>query len=773
MSAWRILIVDDDRVSVTLLTAALRELATVDTAASGDEALQRLEAEPLPDLILLDAMMPGLGGLEVCAHLKASPSFAAIPVIFVTGQTDQKVEVKALAAGAVDFISKPLNIPVVQARINIQLTLLSQNRSLRAANRALEERIAVQSSKMEGLLNSIPDPIWFKDAGGVYLTVNPATLLAFERSEATLTGDRSRELFSTEIAAQLDAHDREVLATGVPGTYELETRSPKTGDRVLWEIIKTPITPYADRLDGVLSIARDVTLRKDTEQQLRMLSLAVEQSPNAIIITDGESRIEYVNDAFTRITGYAAATAIGQRAGFFKSGKTPPATYAEMWSALKSGKPWQGRFSNLTQNGKEIIEFAHVTAILDINGRIIHYLSIQEDITERVRLAKELSHTRAAIEVAEAANEAKSRFLANMSHEIRTPMNAIIGLTHLLLREKPSPQQKDRLEKVSVAAEHLLGIINDILDISKIEAGRMELSPIDFRLADLMTNVSALVTERVRAKGINFSASVTGLPPVLHGDAMRLTQILLNYIGNAIKFTAAGSIKLTGTLLEESDDDALLCFTVEDTGVGISPEHLPRMFQAFEQGDKSTTRKYGGTGLGLRINRHLAHLMGGETGVESQLGVGSKFWVTTRLGKANSKHLQALEPIPDSSEATAKLAGAHVLLAEDNLINQEVALVMLEHAGIVADLANDGAEAVALANARQYELILMDMQMPEMDGLAATRAIRRLSGYATTPIIAMTANAFSEDRQACLSAGMNDHVAKPVNPDTLYTTLLK
>ncbi|PKO91390.1 MAG: histidine kinase [Betaproteobacteria bacterium HGW-Betaproteobacteria-10] len=769
MTNWRLMVVDDDRMTVALLSAALADVGTVDVAVNGNQALISLETEALPDLILLDAWMPGLNGFEVCAALKANPRLASIPVIFVTGSSDHESEIRALQAGAVDFIAKPLNLPTVQARVRTQLTLLEQKR-------ALESRLAEQSAKIEGLLNAIPDPVWLKNAVGVYVTVNPAALQFFERAEADVLNHTARDLFSPEVAARSEAADHEVLASGKPGIYELETRSPSTGRRYFWEVIRTPIAADSSAPPGVLSIARDVTARKETENQLRMLSLAVEKSPNAIIITDATSHIEYVNAAFCRVSGYAASEVIGRRAGFMRSGKTPAATFAEMWRALGQGHSWRGRFSNLRQDGREVVNLAHISPIFNDDGKLIHYLSLQEDITEREQLAEEIHDARAAIALAEAANQAKSGFLANMSHEIRTPMNAIIGLTHLLRQEQTTPRQDARLGQISVAAEHLLGIVNDILDISKIEAGRMELAPTDFRLADVMAQVSAQVAERMRAKEIRYFTDVSALPPFLHGDALRLTQILLNYLGNAIKFTAAGSIKLTGTVLEETDSAVFVRFSVEDTGIGISPKVLPRLFQAFEQADKSTTRKFGGTGLGLRINRHFAQLMGGDVGVESTPGVGSRFWATLRLAKSSQTNLQEITRPPQLNQLIARLqasSGIKLLLAEDNPINQEVALAVLSNVGIAADLANNGAEAVAAARARAYDLILMDMQMPELDGLAATQAIRRLAGYALTPIIAMTANAFEEDRKACLAAGMNDHVAKPASPETLYAVLLK
>lgn len=769
MTRWRILIVDDDRLTVDLLSRAISDLGQVEIARNGLEALERLQTEARPDLILLDAMMPGMSGFEVCSQLKADPKLADIPIIFVTGLSDLETEISALNAGAADFISKPIALPVVKARVRTQLALLSQKR-------VLEDRIATQSSEIEVLLNSIPDPIWLKNAEGVFLTVNPAALRAFGRTESEVIGHLADDVLNPELAALDQTEDRSVIERGEQHSFEKDTYSRSGAPLQHWEVTKTPVKLGNGQPNGILAIARDVTLRKKTEQQLHMLSLAIEQNPNAIIIADSNSIIEYVNEAFVRTTGYSLSESIGRKTGFIASGKTPAATFVEMKAALGSGKAWRGRFYNRTREGADLINFAHVSTIRDAEGNVTHYLSIQEDITERVQLAAEVSRSRAAMEIAEAANLAKSSFLANMSHEIRTPMNAIIGLTHLMRDDSPTPRHMEQLDKVADAANHLLGIINDILDISKIEAGHLELDRIDFRLTEVVENLSALVSDRVKSKGLRFYSSLSDLPAVLKGDAMRLTQILLNYVGNAIKFTASGSITLLCSVDEETEDSVLARFTVRDTGIGIAPEHLPRMFQSFEQADSSTTRKYGGTGLGLRINRYLAEMMGGTVGVDSTPGVGSSFWATVRLGKSTASEVSTLHA-PSSSDAAIQLTqqctGSRILLAEDNPINQEVSLTLLRQVGIVAELACDGAEAVALAQKNHYDLILMDMQMPEMDGLEATRAIRTLTNYAATPIIALTANAFEDDRQACVSAGMNAHISKPVDPQKLYATLLK
>ncbi|MDE2370110.1 MAG: response regulator [Burkholderiales bacterium] len=459
-----------------------------------------------------------------------------------------------------------------------------------------------------------------------------------------------------------------------------------------------------------------------------------------------------------------------------------------------SGQTWYGSYSYAPIHGDDGAIVGAVVAARDITPQkqALQALEQEQGALEALVGRRTAELAAANIELAErahqaeAATRAKSAFLANMSHEIRTPMNAIIGLTHLMARDGADALQQDRLRKIDSAAHHLLQVINDVLDLSRIESGKLTLDEADFSRDELVRRALEIVVDAAQGKGLELGVDCAGLPERMRGDSRRLAQALINLLSNAVKFTDQGSVTLRGELLADEGERLLLRFEVGDTGIGIAAEQQSALFNAFVQADSSNTRRQGGSGLGLALTRHLATLMGGECGVASAPGAGSRFWFTARVGRAAAP-AHAPQPAPSGgadaaprwprpapdaalAELRRRHAGQRVLLAEDNPINQEVARELLRGAGLEVDLAADGIEAVARAFERDYDLVLMDLQMPGKDGLTAAREIR---ARLPLPIIAVTANVLGDDRNAATAAGMNDHLAKPVDPALLYATLLR
>ena len=539
--------------------------------------------------------------------------------------------------------------------------------------------------------------------------------------------------------------------------------------------------------------ALEAAMRARSEGE-RFLRSVTDVLPDRVAYWDTQGVCRFANRAYVQEVMPPGSDGVGLR----REQVIPPEDLALTEGLFQQALAGQaGQLQHSFEAGRRMPRHVWIHYLPDRHpdGRVVGVFVLMTDVTEikqaELRLRSLNEQLVAARDRAEQANRAKSAFLANMSHEIRTPMNAIIGLTHLMQRDLRDEAAQARLEKVSTAAHHLLDVINDVLDLSKIESGKLEIDASDFAISALLSRVVSLTADRARGKGLSLVVQTEGLPRVLRGDPTRVSQALLNLLSNAVKFTDRGGIVLRCERLETAptdhgDDGGMtLRFSVSDSGVGVPPERIPQLFSAFEQADASTTRRFGGTGLGLAITRRLAELMGGEVGVDSQLGQGSRFWFTARFAAPSAGLTDG--PLAETpalqgehlAEARAhhehrvreRHLGASVLLAEDNLINQEVAGELLRAAGLQVDMAVNGREAVALAAQRPYDLILMDMQMPELDGLSATRQIRQLPGHGQTPILAMTANAFGDDRQACLDAGMDDHLAKPVDPGLLYAML--
>ncbi len=729
--------------------------------------------------------------------------------------------------------------------------------------------------------------------------------------------DGRRESFRAMIAEEdLPGYERAAFAA-MEGraAFETEFRIRKKDGKTC--ILRARGQVYRDEKNApirMLGVCEDITAEREAGEKIRKLSQAVEQSPTMVIITDLAGNIEYVNRCFCEITGYAREEAMGKNPRFLKGPNQSPDASRNLWSTIASGKSWNGEFCNRKRNGEIFWVNTSIAPVLDQTKKPTHFLAIQEDITTRKEMEEALKNAK---DIAELATEAKSQFLANMSHEIRTPMNAIIGLSYLCQQTELTARQSGYLKKITVAADNLLGIINDVLDFSKAEAGKMTLESIEFDLDEILEQLADLVTGKAQEKGLEIIfLTAPGVPTRFVGDPLRLRQILINLANNAVKYTPSGEIVISTDVVKRENDVAVLCFSVTDSGIGLTPEQQKLLFQPFTQADSSITRRFGGTGLGLSICRRLVDLMSGEISVESAKNKGSTFRFTVRLkviaereqlqptsdlrglnvlvvddsepslaafrsqlqalsfvvntasnmeealtkisasagtrpfdlvmldwkfpgvsgvesiiqikdamkkGPQKDRQLHIITVVPFGLELNAEktlgkdleamlikpytlstlldtiirlfhkdvslprksskpvasqadlagLRGARVMLVEDNEINQEFACELLEKTGMKVEIAGNGLIALKTLEISSFDCILMDVQMPEMDGYTAAQAIRRQPQYKTLPIIAMTAGAMSGDQEKALAAGMNDYITKPVDPQKLFAKLVQ
>jgi PAS domain S-box-containing protein len=883
--------------------------------AGKDGVLQRQAAHAYPDRADLPKSFPIGSGIvgQAAQSLKpivTEPDGEKLRVQFGFGALSPS-QIAAYPLLANDAPVGVLEICLFQPLTETQTRWLekateSLANALRFALESEERRLAEERNRL--ILESSAEGIFGTDTDGKIMFVNPAAcrMLGFTAEE--LIGQPSHAAFhhNHPDGSEYPKEECPMFAAykhGKASRIDDECLWRKDGTALAVEYGATPMLKDGVVVGSVVSFT-DITLRKQQEAELLTQHSALESAANAIVITDCKGVIQWVNPAFTRLTGYEREEAIGQNPRVLNSGVHDLEFFQNMWRTVLAGSVWQGTLTNKRKDGVLYQEEMTITPVRSKHGEITHFVAVKQDITLRKQQELEIL---AAKEKAEEATKAKSDFLANMSHEIRTPMNAIIGLSHLALKTPLNPKQRDYVSKVHNAGTSLLGVINDILDFSKIEAGKLDMETTDFRLDEVISSVTTLTAQKAHDKGLEFLAHVSPeIPENLLGDPLRLGQILTNFVNNSVKFTERGEIRLNIELLERTGEKVQLKFSVRDTGIGMTREQSAKLFQPFVQADSSTTRKHGGTGLGLTICRRLVELMGGRVWLESEPGVGSTFFFTVWLGVGTAKgsgkivpeklaQLRVLvvddnaaareilaEPLnsvascvkmaSSGSEAIAavkaqdatepfdiifmdwrmpgmdglqasrhiksdetlkkqpaivlvtafgreevreeaerlgldgflvkpvtksmlvdtlvnvfaapgenvaveagqetRLRGARILLTEDNDINQQIAVELLEGAGATVKIANNGREAVEiLSNGPQpppFDVVLMDLQMPEMDGYQATAKIRADARFGALPIIAMTAHATIEERQRCLAAGMVDHISKPIDPALLY-----
>jgi len=646
-----------------------------------------------------------------------------------------------------------------------------------------EEEIKHHSGLIRSLLDSIPDIIFFKDINGVYLGCNPPFAEFVGRSRDEIVGATDYDLFNKEIADFFREHDHRMLELCKSRRNEEWITYPD-GRKILLDTLKTPYRGPDGTLIGLLGISRDITEHKQAEEMLRQatdrLTLAARAGGVGIWDYDVVNDKLVWDDQMFSLYGITQDQFGGAYAAW-QAGLHPEDRLIgdeEIQRALRGEKDFNTEFRVVWLDGT--IHNIRALALVqrDASGQPLHMIGTNWDITAQKLAEAELNETNRRLEAAtaqaETANAAKGTFLSNMSHEIRTPMSGMLGMTGLLLETSLTERQRDYAEKIRTSGESLLAVLNDILDFSRMEAGKLHIEIVPFSLNEVISNVVNIFESQAAEKKIMINTFIdTELPANLLGDSQRMTQVIANLMGNAIKFTVAGYIQLGVRVRRRTETDVELELSVQDTGIGMTEEELSRLFTAFSQADASTTRRFGGSGLGLAISRQFVELMGGTILAESTPGKGSLFTVVLSFlidsGIGRTKLLRR----PDMPKV--RFTDVRALVVEDHEINREIVVELLWQAGIKADIAINGIEAVEMVRASDYDILFMDIQMPEMDGLTATRKIRNLGreGVDRLPIMALSSHAMVGDREKSLAAGMNDHLTKPINPDVLEAVLLQ
>ena len=809
---YKILLISDDVSELANCRQALAEEFVIQRGA--DRGRVQLDpGETLPDLIVIESRGEELDELTLLRSVNPPGRVRPIPIIVVTTNHSAQREALLLTEGADDVLRAPVDDAVLKLRVRRCL-----ERQARASDseRFVDYRALIRQLAISFISTSADDAETGVNAAlqmiGTFFFADRAYVFAYDHESRAASN--THEWCANGIAPQIES------LQGVPMDAVPEWVEPHMAGRSL-VIESVPDLPASNLRDilmpqdinsliavplmdsnecrgfvGIDVVGRkqrfgaeehemllffaqllvSVNQRRRTDATLKKLSLAVEQSSEAIIITDVGGSIEYVNDTFVRQTGFERGEVLGRTPAMLASGKTAPQTYEQMWRALRAGKAWKGQFLNRHKEGHEYYVFSIITPLSNSSREVTHFVAVNEDITEKKRIGQELDRHRHQLEelvvqrtsdlqfakeAAEQASRAKSEFLANMSHELRTPLNSVLGMSEVLQMGDVYGPLNDRqinaLDQIRESGQHLLKLISEILDLSRIEAGKFTLDLQAMDVSQAAISALRLMEQTAQAKNIqlDYRQGVEAQGVSIIADEQRVRQILFNLLGNAIKFTPPGGSVSLQVRLDRTAERVSLA--VSDTGEGIPLEAQTRLFQPFTQFETSTTKKHAGSGLGLSIVKRLMDMHGGEVTVRSVVGEGSVFTVHFPW-KAAARTMTAVDvanPAPGADKT--------VLIVEDNPMNVVPLRDYLEANGYAVDVANDGKQALAHAAKRVYDAILMDLQMPEMDGLEATRRLRNLAGHDTTPIVALTSFATPGDRERCLAAGMNHYMPKPIS----------
>ncbi len=795
-----ILLIEDNRGDANLIYIYLKEafphafdLSTEDYLESG---LERIGPSS-HDIIIVDLSLPDSSGLDTFKRVyEKAPE---IPIIVLTGLEDEAMGIMTVKMGAQDFLIKgKLNGKALRRSINYSIERYKLLKSLAEKSKMLEEQTAALLSEKQKLAQaqklahigswelSLPENS-FSCSDELYriLDIEPGEMPITYMDFIDFIHPDDKESVTKEISRAIQKLR----------PFEFFNRILRKDGSVRYLQAKGELVlDNENNIVKVIGTAQDITQKKK-EEQLEQLALVAIKSYNAVTIADREGKIEWVNEGFTKLFGYKLKDVKGTYGEILRKGeKTGLSPDNEHYKVLiKEKKPLSYENKNYSKSGEEYWVLTSLTPLLNDKGEVEKIISIDSDITRRKKAEQELiiankiaEHSifkgnKALEELHKAKQEVeesvrvKEQFLANMSHEIRTPMNAIIGFTNLLLKAEHGPENRQYLNAIKTSGQNLLVIINDILDFSKLELGKITLECIPFKLDQLISTVIDLMLPKAIEKNIKLSFSIAkDIPVTLLGDPTRLNQVLVNLVGNAIKFTNEGGVRIEVNLMNQSEEEVSLRFSVTDTGIGIPAESVDKIFEGFTQATSDTTRKYGGTGLGLTITKELIELQGGEISVTSKLNEGSSFIFWLKFKREKEESADADTEGKEKSEEFP-LENVKVLLVEDNLFNQLLAVKILENWHCRVETADNGVIATEKAETMDFDLVLMDIQLPEMDGYQATAYIRnKIKGpRSKIPIIAMTAHAFAEEIEKCKKMGMDDYISKPFDESKLRSKIIR
>ncbi len=796
----KILIIEDNPGDLRLITIYLKEFFGDKYISENSDYLWKgieLLSKGTYDIIILDLSLPDSFGLNTFKKVyEHSPK---IPIIVLTGLEDESIGINAMKLGAQDFLvkgnikgkdlSRSINYSIERFKL---LKALSEN-AKKLEEKTLDllnEQIKLANAQKLARLGS-----WEWDIAKNSITWSDELYRIFGLQKNEFAGTFEQYINLIHPADRDCAKNiiEESCRTLKPFNFHHKVVYKDKAVKIIHSVGEI-ITNEDNKAIKVVGTAQDVT-ELFHKEELEKLVLAATQSYNSVVIFDREQKVEWVNEGFTRLTGYTLSDiknkSIGILRGNDNRGIAQQKTVLD--TILKDKKPVTYENINYTKQGNEYWVITTATPILGKDGEVERVIAIESDISLRKKIEEELVEANKIAEQSlnkvnktldqlikakkqlEESMKVKEQFMANMSHEIRTPMNAIVGFTDLLLKTQLTTEQKQYVDAVKTSGKNLLVIINDILDFSKIQSGKFVFEQIKFRLSQVVSSITELMLPKANEKKIRLSAIIDPkISDCLLGDPMRLNQIILNLLGNAIKFTKEGEVKITVNLLKDTNDIVKLSFAVSDTGIGIPKDKQVMIFEGFSQVSNETTRKYGGTGLGLAIAKQLVELQDGTIAVESELDKGSTFTFILEFKKDLHPEVKNNKNDTVLPESTDELEGTRILLVEDNLMNQILAKKILSDWKCNVTVAENGLVAIDKLTENDFDLILMDIQMPEMDGNEATRYIRSKFSppKSGVPIMAMTAHALAGEAEKCLKVGMNEYISKPFDAKVLYAKML-